>query len=199
MGNRKVVAGGELYVQELSATQNHPWIMTEIKGALTPTLLEQLNLPSGLQVQIPKCEFVFKEWKGEPIKDTYNNKPVIDYDGRPLFAELATLKMFQKEGWSGVWVDSYRNKYRVGLPEECTHVELPAEHQRFINAVREQTKTRGGCWDLLLWRNGVYKFVELKRTKEDKLRPNQYSWLEKTLELGYEPNSFLIVEWSLMI
>lgn len=54
---------------------------------IKPTLCEKMTLPSGRVVEIPKLIFAFQEWKGTPIKNTYNNKPVVDCDGRPFFAE----------------------------------------------------------------------------------------------------------------
>lgn len=164
---------------------------------LAATSFEEISLPSGQKIQIPKCNLVFEEWKGEPIKDTYNNKAVVDFDGEPLFAELAILRMFQKEGWNGVWVDSYRNKYHVALPEKENPVQLPSEQQKLIDSIKERTGKRGGCWDVFAWRNREYKFVESKRIGKDALRPNQTLWLEKSLELGLKINDFLLAEWDL--
>jgi hypothetical protein len=33
-------------------------------------------------------------WTGTQIADTYNNKPVLDLNGEPLFAELFALRLF---------------------------------------------------------------------------------------------------------
>jgi hypothetical protein len=69
---------------------------------LVPTTIEIIELPSGVTVQIPKTEPTFDLWKGKPISDTYGNKIVLDCDGESVFAELAILRIFQKDGWQGV-------------------------------------------------------------------------------------------------
>lgn len=68
-------------------------------------LTEQISFPSGETVQVQKRVFVFNLWTGAPV-DAYGGKPVIDVGGEPLFAELALLRHFQKEGYDGVWVDT---------------------------------------------------------------------------------------------
>src|SRR3989344_7079105 len=78
---------------------------------------EELVLPSGRKVWVAKYFLRFKEWKRKSIPNTYGNKAVIDWNGEPVFAELVVLRLFQSNGWNGVWVDSYRRKYRVGLPD----------------------------------------------------------------------------------
>jgi len=60
----------------------------------------------------------FKKWRGNTIKDNYNGKAVIDFQGEPLFAELAVLRLYQQKGWNGVWVGCYRKKFRANVPGE---------------------------------------------------------------------------------
>jgi hypothetical protein len=66
---------------------------------LMPETVDDLRLPSGPSVQIPKTQPVFRLWGGEFTGDTWGNKTLIDVDGTPMFAELAILKLFQKDGW----------------------------------------------------------------------------------------------------
>jgi hypothetical protein len=63
-----------------------------------PETVENLHLPSGLDVQIPKAAPVFRLWSGEFTGDTYGNKSLLYVDGVPMFAELAILRLFQKDG-----------------------------------------------------------------------------------------------------
>ena len=65
---------------------------------------EIVVLPSGKTVHIPKCKTIFKLWRGKRIKDTYGGKTLLTFRGKPLFAELVTLQLLEKEGWHGVWV-----------------------------------------------------------------------------------------------
>jgi hypothetical protein len=126
---------------------------------LSPNSLEAVDL-SVKRVEVPKCNLILESWHGTPIRDTYNNKAVIDFEGHPLFAELAILKMLEKDGWSGVWVDSYRNKYRVGLPEDVAPIGLPLEQRKIIERIREKVGRRGGCWDVFAWKGDKIRFIE---------------------------------------
>ncbi|MEK7546671.1 MAG: hypothetical protein AAB536_00610 [Patescibacteria group bacterium] len=165
---------------------------------LKPSSFEEITLTSGMRVQIPKCNLIFKKWEGRPIEDTYNNKAVIDVNRQPLFAELAILKMFKKDGWSGVWVDSYRNKYRIGLPEKVAPIDLPIAQEKLIQTIKKKTRKRGGCWDVFVWKGKKIMFAEAKRHKKDNIKPNQISWLESSLKIGVPLNSFIFVEWDLL-
>jgi hypothetical protein len=81
---------------------------TQYPEPLTPDSEEIVRLPSGDEVRLPKTRPTFKRWIGEFTGDTYGNKPILDIDGKAMFAELAILKIFQMNGWDGVWVDNFR-------------------------------------------------------------------------------------------
>jgi hypothetical protein len=77
-----------------------------------------LKLPSGDSVSVPRCHCLFRLWQGKPIQDTYGGKAILEFDGEPVFAELAILGTLQRAGWDGVWVDTYRRKFRRSLPPQ---------------------------------------------------------------------------------
>ena len=156
---------------------------------------EIFSLSSGAQISIQKYFLHFNEWKGARIPNTYNNKPVIDWNGEPLFAELAVLRLFQSHGWDGVWVDSYRRKYRIGLPDVTEPVELPEKQKQLIESIRAKTGRHGGCWDVVVWKGEWILFIELKRSKKDRVQDSQISWLENSLLLGLNQKNFAFVEW----
>ena len=160
---------------------------------LVPTTIEIIELPSGVTVQIPKTEPTFDLWKGKPISDTYGNKIVLDCDGESVFAELGILRIFQKDGWQGVWVDSYRNKFRKDYP--ANSIALPPDQQRLLSRIYEKVGSNKGCWDVFCWRdNGTYLFAESKRQGRDRMRDSQRHWLEAAINCGLPISAFLIVE-----
>lgn len=158
---------------------------------------EIFSLSSGEQVSIRKYFLEFREWQGTPVPNTYNGKAVIDWNGEPVFAELAVLRLFQSHGWEGVWVDSYRRKYRVGLPDVVDSVELPQKQRELIDSIRAKTGRSGGCWDVLVWKGDTTLFVELKRRKKDNIQSTQIEWLASTLDSGLTTENFALVEWNI--
>jgi hypothetical protein len=81
-------------------------------ASLRPTTTETMTLPSGRVVAFPKATPTLLLWRGDPV-ETYGRKTVLDFNGRPAFAELAILWTLQNEGWQGVWVDSFRRTFRT--------------------------------------------------------------------------------------
>ena len=162
-----------------------------------PFSWEMANLPSGNKVQVKKYFVVFKAWRGRPIQNSYGNKAVIDWRGEPVFAELAVLRLFQENGWNGVWVDSYHRKFRVGLPDVVDPIQLSPDKQHLIDSIKEETGISGGCWDVLVWKSSRVLFVELKRQGKDKLQDSQCKWLETSIGAGLTPSNFAIIEWDL--
>jgi hypothetical protein len=162
---------------------------------LLPTTIEVIELPSKVTVQIPKTEPTFDLWKGKPISDTYGNKTVLDCDGEPTSAELAILRIFEKDGWQGVWVDSYRNKFRKDYPAKS--VALPPEQQRLLSEIYEKAGSNKACWDVFCWKDdGAQLFAESKRQGRDRMRDTQCCWLEAAINCGLPTSAFLIVEWK---
>lgn len=156
---------------------------------------EIFSLSSGEQISIQKYFLIFTQWKGASIPNTYNNKPVIDWNGEPVFAELAVLRLFQSHGWEGVWVDSYRRNYRVGLPDVIEPIELPEKQKQLIESIRTKTGRSGGCWDVFVWKGDTMLFIELKRQRKDTIRETQIQWLEKSLDYGLMTKNFAFIEW----
>lgn len=155
-----------------------------------------LELPSGEVATVATCSLTLRPWTGASINDTYGNKPVIDSNGEPLFAELAVLRQLRLDGFDGVWVDSFRGKFRRAMPpNECL---LPALASGIYDNVVAKNGRKGGCWDLLTWKGDEVLFVELKRRGRDAIRENQRKWLDSALSCGLDLKQFLICEWDML-
>jgi hypothetical protein len=96
-----------------------------------------------------------------------------------------------------VWVDSYRRKYRVGLPDVAEPVELPEKQKQLIESIRAKTGKHGGCWDVFVWKGEEVLFVELKRQKKDAIQDSQRLWLEASITKGVRSGNFAFIEWNL--
>jgi hypothetical protein len=169
--------------------------MAAYPDLLIPEATENLYLASGALVGMPKARPRFREWQGEFAGDTYGHKPLLDVDGEPMFAELAILRLFQKDGWDGVWVDTFRKKHRTAWGEKGV-VKLSEGRLRLLKAINERAGSSSGCFDVYCWKGERVLFAESKRKSKDKIRETQLRWLEAAIRTGLEPGSFLIVEWS---
>ncbi len=158
--------------------------------AIRPTVF---SLPSGTVLSVPTQSLRFKRWAGAPIADTYGGKALIDSDGVPKFAELAVLRLLQKQGWDGRWVDTYRGKFRTGWPDVSP---LPPQQQALFDRIVTANGGRKGCWDVFAWRDESVLFVECKRTGKDKIRDSQVGWLAAAITVGVLTDSFIVVEWD---
>jgi hypothetical protein len=156
----------------------------------------ELKLSSGASVKIPKCKRLFLRWQGTPISDTYGRKPVLDFNGEAVFAEIAILGVLEEGGWEGVWVDTYRRKFRRRMPPHCC--DLPPHAQELYDRIKRTNGGKiGGCFDVFAWKDGDYLFVESKRKSKDSMQKTQRAWIEAALKSGVPLDSLLICEWDL--
>jgi len=163
--------------------------------AVAPTGTESYTLRSGRVVGVPKATPMFPTWKGAPVTDTYNGKAVLDAGGRPSFAELAILWALRDAGWDGVWIDTYRRKYRTGY-WDAPPVTLAGAPARLLERIYADLGARAGAWDVFCWRAGEVLFAESKRRGHDRIRSSQLAFLDAALSIGLHLKSFLIVEWT---
>jgi hypothetical protein len=163
---------------------------------LRPTGVETFSLPQG-QVRIPKATPIFDKWKGRESLATYGGKAIVNSSGAPAFAELAILRILEDAGWVGVWVDTYRGKFRRAY-WGAEPVALPAEQAAVMKGILDHRgEGRSGTWDIFAWNSGTYLFAESKRAAKDAIRPSQVTWLSAALECGHPIDAFLVVEWRL--
>ena len=173
---------------------------------LATTLFEEIALPSGQVIQVPMVNLVFKKWTGQPIRETFGGKPLIDMDGKPMFAELAIMHRFIKSDWQARWIetyatgkepkhlsewkdDRYKNQVLDPISDDVTLRHLTTIAQLNNGSYR-------GCWDVLAWRGGKLIFAESKHFKKDRILPTQVGWLDAGLRSGLTCENFRIVQWD---
>jgi hypothetical protein len=155
-----------------------------------------LKLPCGDSVDLPRYRCLFRPWQGQPISDTYGGKAVLDFEGSPVFPELAILETLQGAGWDGVWVDTFRNTFRRAMPPD--YCVLPQHAQKLYDRIcRANGGKTSGCFDVLAWKDSDYLLVESKRQLKDSLQATQEAWVEAALRSGIPLDSLLICEWEL--
>lgn len=164
------------------------------KSITTETLLTE----SGQTILLDKYNFVFKAWTENHNFGTYGGKKLLELDNEPLFAELLLLRLLEKQGYKGVWVDTYRNKFWQRLP----HFSFPVIPDKKLTDIYEKIYEqkggrKSGCFDIIAFKNNHFIFVELKKNKEDSIRKTQIEWLKTALTQDLENPTFLIAEWTL--
>jgi hypothetical protein len=164
-------------------------------GELSHVARVTLHLPSG-SVSIGVARPIFKRWNGlrPTLPKTYANKPLIDFDGKWCFAEIAILRLVAGEGYSGVWNDLFHKRF---WDENNISVDLAATHRARLREIAEGAKAKSGAWDIICWsQESTYRFLESKQRKCDTFKPAQGLWLDSALRLGMSAEMFTLVEWS---
>lgn len=185
--------------------------MLQYPSLLRPTATEALTVADQLLI-VPKTQLRLRPWQGPLVPDTLGGKPLIDFSGRPVFAELCLYELFRLSGWEARWVEPY------GAPAKRPNLftnwlDVPRKQQQhqpltnaddkwvveLLEAVAAHNGGRyGGCWDVVGWHGDTILFAELKRLKKDRVQATQLAWLEAGLKAGLHPENFLFVEWDFM-
>ena len=181
--------------------------MTELYPAgFDPDHMEILR-DAGVEFSVPSVSMVFKQWEGEPVKYTFGNKPIVDYYGKPMFAELAIQRMASKAGWSARWVETYGMKgsgpYYFSewidghLIEQTTSaLDNPKILELQSDIARHNNNSYSGCWDVLAWNGDRVLYLESKNYNKDRIRGTQSRWLAAGLAAGLKIENFLVVQWK---
>jgi hypothetical protein len=173
---------------------------------LRPTTTEVLT-SSGRELIVPKVELQLRRWAGAPISNSFGNKPLIDFGGRPIFAELCVYELVRLSGWQARWVETYGagamtpNHFTTwadaGLSgQQHEPIPDPTVQGLLQKIAQANGNSYAGCWDVVGWHGGDIVFAELKRLKKDRIRATQPRWLEAGLQMGLQAENFLLVEWD---
>jgi len=170
----------------------------------TPSDAEPFIL-GGETVLIPKCVVHFDKWTGAPIQETFGGKPLVCFDDKPMFAELAIMNHFVREGWEARWVETYGKAIPIYLAEwkddkyrNQIHSPFPEKDiDALLADIAEQNaNSYAGCWDVVAYKEGKVLLAESKRTRKDRIRMTQVNWLAAALRCGLQPENFLVVQWD---
>ena len=159
-------------------------------------------MPAGRMIHdVPGVFMRFPRWTGAPFVDDFGKKSgaMIELDGEHLFVELAVLRLLEKDGWSGRWVNTYGGggevwKYLtewkdVPRAEQRNRPIEDSEPRQLLARIAGFNKPRRyrGCWDTYAWRDAEFVFVECKRAAsrdKDDISKEQEEWLRSALYIG---------------
>jgi hypothetical protein len=176
-----------------------------------------ITLPAGRAIHdVPAVFARLPRWTGHPFADDLGKKAagMVELDGEHLFAELAVLRLLEKEGWSGRWVNTsggrgevwkFLTEWRdVPRDEQKNRPIEEAEPRQLLARIaglngRARFK---GCWDTYAWKGEEVVFLQCRRGAPkpgDALRVEQEDWLRSALYLGNRRvslRSFCVVQWD---
>lgn len=176
-----------------------------------------ITLPTGRAIHdVPAVFARLPRWTGQPFADDFGKKAagMVELDGEHLFAELAVLRLLEREGWSGRWVNTsggrgevwkFLTEWRdVARDEQKNRPIEEAEPRQLLARIaglngRARFK---GCWDTYAWKGEEVVFLQCRRGAPkpgDALRVEQENWLRSALYLGSRRislRSFCVVHWD---
>lgn len=132
-------------------------------NTFTPDHEEKHEL-EGVEYSIPAVSLPLKKWEGQSIQNTFGGKPLVDYEGKPMFTELAFYHMAIKDGWSARWVETYATK-KEGPCYFTDWLDAPLTWQineKLDDVYQEELMKKmalqnngsySGCWDVLVWKD----------------------------------------------
>ncbi len=188
-----------------------------VERAARVALKLPITLPAGRMIHDVAGVFVrFPRWTGAPFADDFGKKSaaMVELNGEHLFAELAILRLLERDGWSGRWVNTYGGagevwKYLtewkdVARADQKNRPIEDAEPRQLLARIAGFNKPRRykGCWDIFAWRNSEFAFVECKRTapkSKEVVNKEQEEWLRSALYIGdrrISEESFCFVQWD---
>ena len=192
---------------QLNSGVRRPYKSMEPSGLFEPTTWELLLLGPGRKEAVRKATPGFPKWAGESPGSDYGGKPIVDFEGRPAFAELTILWTVNSAGWDGLWVTHAggREKHRRGFwgPQEAFTAPDPV--LAFLSRVRSNRgDSSKGTWDIVCWPRDAtlitpadLRFIESKWAGKDNIKVDQVDWYRIARDFGAPREAFLIVEWSL--
>ena len=120
----------------------------DLPAELLPTGQMLVTLSDDKTVALPVCSPTFSKWKGALPAFSFGNKQFLDYEGMPVFAEIVVLNILLKNGWQGVWVETYGGiHFLCSQPQgsKLNSITIPKEKKIYLRGFGEPriTKERG--------------------------------------------------------
>lgn len=169
--------------------------------ALRPTSATSVTFPSGTTVSLPVCHPTFLKWTEPFTGFAYGGKPILNYEGEAVFAELAILRLLRGSGWEGVWVETYGGtNFLREMPQgwqlSSLSVAIPEERCALLKKIWKAAKTTA-CFDVFAWKEEDILLCEAKHQGKDQFTKSQLKFIEGALACGIPSESLLIVEWTM--
>ena len=194
--------------------------------AFSPVLQETIRVPLATHIHtrlgdpipdVAGAVLRFAKWSGPAFIDDLGKKAAafVELDGEHLFAELALLRLLEREGWQGRWVLTTGGAHGeisklltrwLDVPradQKHVPIEDAAPRQLLASIAHANKPARyAGCWSVFAWRGDEYLFLESRRASGSKIDPvkaKQVEWMRMALASQpgvLRPTSFCAVQWD---
>ena len=170
----------------------------ELPARLRAAGSEALRLPSGRSLILARARLELPAWRGAPVY-SFGHKSVLELDGEPLYPELAVLRLLERAGWRGAWVNAQRREFRTGLPNVTAPVGFtvgPAA--ALLHRLIHERGSFAGAPDVAADRKGAVLLVEIMRWGDGggRLAADRLDWIAAALDHDVPSACFLCVEWT---
>jgi hypothetical protein len=161
--------------------------------------LTPVRISSSLTVAIRTLTVAFARATPDRLRAgvlaaTYTSKPLVSVGGDAMFGELAIVRTLERDGWEGVWVDTFHGRrFWRAMPHRGDPVALPpAARARYDVIVAANDDRASGFFDVLAWRGGQFVYLEDKGAGD---RPNRNAlrWMAAALDAGVTPGELWFV------
>lgn len=194
-------------------------------NALAPYLVELTRVPlkspirtllGALIPEVPGAVLRLPRWTGADFVDDFGRKgsASVELDGEHVFAELALLRLLERAGWEGRWVNTKGTKHGEIWKLLTRWSDVPREEQRhrpiederprqLLTSIANANKPArwAGCWDVYAWRGEEFAFLQCKKGSpaRERLGAQQEEWLRMALLTQpalVKLDSFCFVLWD---
>lgn len=200
-------------------TRDTPWFRALAPYVDRDDLVVELAHPfltaSGERVDaVPSISVRLPMWTAAPFVDDLGKKTaaMVDLDGEHLFAELALLRLLERDGWQGRWIHTnaggeitrYLTEWRDVSRQEQKNRPIQHDAARAtLYAIADRSGNRfAGLWPVIAWREQDIMFFELKRQPpkdRERLKPAQEAWVRAACTLrqnALAARNFALVQWE---
>jgi hypothetical protein len=167
--------------------------ISELLGLLRSAAAVPVSL-HVITLELPAYTGAIGEWREHMGK---GKGQVLSPAGERSCAEAEIVRLLRDGGWHAGWVQDYGRgvvptEWRWALLDENA---LPADIARRHQRIRERMGRRGGCWDVLAWKDDAMWYLEAKGPG-DGLHHNQFAWWVAASDV--DPSIGLaVVDWRM--
>lgn len=172
--------------------------MKTLQELAIETSVSKVDLPSGKTAHIQSWTVRFPaadppRLPDRALKSTYTSKPLVEVDGERVFGELAVVRWLARDGWRGLWADTFHGrKFWRNMPHRAEPVEPPAPVRQLCDRIAAQKGGPSGCFDVVAWKGDRIIWLEYKGAG-DRPNRNEKLWIDAAVSAGVSEEDLFFI------